>query len=74
MAALMVSQKSLTKYSTIYRWNGHFGYLSKVIKNQKYLFWTFWTAAFINFKLLSVMALTLNVKASLPDPLKKVQI
>ena len=74
MAALMVSQKSPTKYSTLYRWNGHFGHLSKVIKNQKYRFWTFWTSAFINLKLLSVMTLTLNVKASLPDPLNKVHI
>ena len=32
MAYLTVSQKSLTKYSTLYRWNGHFGHLSEVIK------------------------------------------
>jgi hypothetical protein len=74
MASLKVSKKSLTKYSTLYRWNGHFGHLSEVIKNQKYLFWTFWATAFINFKLLSVMALTLNEKASLPDPLNKLKI
>ena len=45
MAILSVSQKSLTKYSTLYRWNGHFGHLSEVVKNQKYLIWTFWTIA-----------------------------
>ena len=45
MAILSVSQKSLTKYSTLYRWNGHFGHLSEVVKNQKYLIWTFWTLA-----------------------------
>jgi hypothetical protein len=33
MATLMVSQKSLTKYSTLYRWNGHFGHLSEAIKS-----------------------------------------
>jgi hypothetical protein len=43
MASLKVSQKSLTKYSTLYRWNGHFGHLSEVIKNQKSWIWTFWT-------------------------------
>lgn len=43
MSRLKVSQKSLTKYSTLYRWNGHFGHWSEVIKNHKYLFWTFWT-------------------------------
>ena len=74
MAYLTVSQKSLTKYSTLYRWNGHFGHLSEVIKNHKYQFWTFWTIAFIGYKLLSVMTLTLNVKVRLPDPLNKVQI
>jgi len=74
MATLKVSQKSLTKYSTLYRWNGHFGHLSEVIKIYKYQFWTFWTIAFIGCKLLSVMTLTLNVKAHLPDPLNKVQI
>ena len=60
MATLRVSQKSLTKYSTLYRWNGHFGHLSEVRKNHKYQFWTFWTIAFIGYKLLSVMALTKN--------------
>jgi len=74
MATLKVSQKSLTKYSTLYRWNGHFGHLSEVIKNRKYQFWTIWTIAFIGYKLLSVMTLTLNVKDRLPDPLNKVQI
>ena len=38
MVSLKVSQKSLTKYSTLYRWNGHFGHLSEVIKNHKYQF------------------------------------
>ena len=71
MANLKVSQKSLTKYSTSYRWNGH---LSEVINIHKYQFWTFWTIAFIGYKLLSVMTLTLNVKVRLPDPLNKVQI
>jgi hypothetical protein len=33
MASLKMSQKSLTKYSTLYRWNGHFGLLSEVRKN-----------------------------------------
>lgn len=74
MANLKVSQKSLTKYSTSYRWNGHFGHLSEVIKIHKYKFWTFWTVAFIGYKLLSVMTLTLNAKVRLPDPLNKVQI
>jgi hypothetical protein len=74
MATLKVSQKSLTKYSTLYRWNGHFGHLSGVIKIHRYQFWTFWTIAFIRYKLLSVMTLTLNVKVRLPDPLNKVQI
>ncbi|NBV72175.1 MAG: hypothetical protein EBR60_09090 [Burkholderiaceae bacterium] len=74
MASLKVSQKSLTKYSTLYRWNGHFGHLSEVIKNHKYQFWTIWTIAFIGYKLLSVMTLTLNEKARLSDPLNKVQI
>jgi len=69
-----VSQKSLTKYSTLYRWNGHFGHLSEVIKIHRYQFWIFWTIAFIGYKLLSVMTLTLNVKVRLPDPLNKVQI
>jgi hypothetical protein len=41
MVTLIVSQKSLTKYSTLYRWNGHFGHLSEVIKDEKYHFWTF---------------------------------
>ena len=45
MASLKVSQKSLTKYSTLYRWNGHFGHLSEVIRNHNFLFWTFWTFA-----------------------------
>ena len=74
MVSLKVSQKSLTKYSTLNRWNGHFGHLSEVIEIDKYQFWTFWTIAFISQKLLSVMTLTLNVKACLPDPLNKVQI
>lgn len=74
MATLKVSQKSLTKYSTLYRWNGHFGHLSEVRKNHKYQFWTFWTIAFIGYKLLSVMTLTLNIKARPPDPRNKVQI
>ena len=74
MVSLKVSQKSLTKYSTLYRWNGHFGHLSEVIKNHEYQFWTFWTIAFIGYKLLSVMTLTPNEKARLPDPLNKVQI
>jgi hypothetical protein len=69
-----VSQKSLTKYSTLYRWNGHFGHLSKVVKNHKYKFCTFWTVAVIGFGLLSVMTLTPNEKARLPDPLNKVKI
>jgi len=74
MAALKVSQKSLTKYSTLYRWNGHFGHLSEVRKNQKYLFWTFWTSSLWTSKLLTVMTLTINKKVCLPDPLNKVQI
>ena len=74
MASLKVSQKSLTKYSTLYRWNGHFGHLSEVIKNYKCQFWTIWTIAFIGYKLLSVMTLPLNEKACSPDPLNKVQI
>jgi len=74
MASLKVSQKSLTKYSTLYRWNGHFGHLSEVIKIYKYQFWTFWTIAFINNKLLSVMTLPPNGKALSSDPLNKVQI
>ena len=74
MVSLRVSQKSLTKYSTLYRWNGHFGHLSEVIKIYKDQFWTFWTIAFIGCKLLSIMTLTLNSKANLPDPLNKVQI
>ena len=73
MASLKVSQKSLAKYSTLYRWNGHFGHLSELIKNHKYQFWTFWTTAFIGYKLLSVMTLTPNEKARMPDPLNKVQ-
>jgi hypothetical protein len=68
MASLKVSQKSLTKYSTLYRWNGHFGHLSEVIKNHKHQFWTFWTIAFISQKLLSVMTLTLNKKVCSLDP------
>ena len=64
MATLKASQKSLTKYSTLYRWNGHFGHLSEVIKNRKYQFWTFWTITFISGKLLSVMTLTINKKSS----------
>lgn len=62
MAALRVSQKSQTKYSTIYRWNGHFGHLSEVIKIHKYEFWTFWTLTCIGHKLLSVMGLALIKK------------
>ena len=74
MATLKVSQKSLTKYSTLYRWNGLFGHLSEVIKNHKYQFWTFWTFAFIGLRLLTVMTLTLNAKPRLPEPLNKIQI
>ena len=74
MATLKVSQKTLTKYSTLYRWNGHFGHLSEVIKNHKYQFWTFWTITFVGYNSLSVMTLTLNVKAHLPDRLNKVQL
>ena len=74
MATLKVSKKSLTKYSTLYRWNGHFGHLSEVIKIPKYQFWTFWTLAFIDHKTLSVMTLTLNQKACPSDLLNKVQI
>lgn len=74
MATLKVSQKSLTKYSTLHRWNGHFGHLSEVIKIPNYQFWTFWTLTFIDHKPLSVMTLTPNKKARLPDPLNKVQI
>ena len=74
MASLKISQKSLTKYSTLYRWNGYFGLLSEVRKNHKHQFLTFWTNALIDCKLLSVMTLTPNVKARLPDPLNKVQI
>ena len=73
MATLKVSQKSLTKYSTLYRWNGHFGHLSEVIKIHKYEFWTFWTLAFIGHKPISVMTLTTNIKARLSAPLNKVQ-
>ena len=73
MASLKVSQKSLTKYSTLYRWNGHFGHLSKVRKNYKYQFWTFWTNAFIGYELLSVMTLTKNENTRLTYPLNKVQ-
>jgi hypothetical protein len=72
MVSLKVSQKSLTKYSTLYRWNGHFGHLSEVIKSHEYQFWTFWTIAFIGYKLLSVMTLTPNEKACLSDPLNRV--
>jgi hypothetical protein len=74
MVILKVSQKSLTKYSTLYRWNGHFGHLSEVVKIHKYQFWTFWTLAFTDHKPLSVMTLTINEKVGLPDPLNKVQI
>ena len=74
MATLKVSQKSLAKYSTLYRWNGHFGHLSGVIKNHKYQFWTFWTIAFTYYNSISVMALTLNMKARLSDPSNKVQM
>lgn len=72
MASLKVSQKSLTKYSTPYRWNGHFGHLSEVIKIYKCEFRTFWTLAFNGHKLLSVMTLTLN-KTRPSDPLNKMQ-
>lgn len=72
MASLKVSQKSLTKYSTLYRWNGHFGHLSEVIKIPKYQFWTFWTIAFISQKMFSVMTLRLNKKVCSLDPLYKV--
>ena len=65
MAILKLSQKSLTKYSTLYRWNGHFGHLSEVIKIPKYQFWTFWTLTLVGLKPLSVMTLTLNIKSSL---------
>jgi hypothetical protein len=71
MATLKVSQITLTKYSTLYRWNGHFGHLSEVIKNLKYQFWTIWTIAFIGYKLLSVMTLTPNEKARSPEPLTR---
>lgn len=74
MVSLKVSQKSLAKYSTLYRWNGHFRHLSEAIKNHKYQFWTFWTLASIRLKPLSVMTLTINKKVRLPDPLNKVQI
>jgi hypothetical protein len=74
MASLKVSQKSLTKYSTLYRWNGHFGHLSEVIKIRRYQFWTFWTITFAGYNSYSVMTLTLNSKAHLPDPLNKVKI
>lgn len=74
MATLKVSQKSLTKYSTLYRWNGHFGHLSEVKKNLKHWFWTFWTLTLNRHKLLSVMTLTPNQKACPSDPLNKVQI
>ena len=74
MARLRVSQKSLTKYSTLYRWNGHFGHLSEIIKNHKYQFWTFWTITVPGYEILSVMTLTPNEKARLPDPLNKVKI
>ena len=69
MATLKVSKKYLTKYSTLYRWNGHFGHLSKVIKTHKYQFWTFWTITFIGIRLLSVLTYTLNKIACLTDPL-----
>ena len=71
MATLKVSKKYLTKYSTLYRWNGHFGHLSEVIKTHKYQFWTFWTITFIGFRLLSVLTYTLNKIACLSDPLIK---
>jgi len=68
MAALMVSQKSLTKYSTLYRWNGHFGHLSEVKKNHKCLFWTFWTITFITVKLLSVIGIAIKKKSACLTP------
>ena len=74
MASLKVSQKSLTKYSTLYRWNGHFGHLSDAIKIHKYQFWTVWTLTFIDHTLHLVMTLTINKKVRLPDPLNKVEI
>jgi hypothetical protein len=75
MATLKVSKKSLTKYSTLYRWNGYFGHLSKVIRNHKYWFWTFWTLTLkAANQLVSVMTLTINKKVRLPDHLNKVQI
>ena len=74
MATLKVSQKSLTKYSTLYRWNGHFGHLSEVIKIHRYQFWTFWTIAFTYYNSISVMTLTINKKVRLSDPLNKVKI
>ena len=69
MANLGVSQINLTKHSTLYRWNGHFGHLSEVIKNYKYQFWTFWTIAVVRFKWFSVMTLAGNgLHQSLTDP------
>ena len=32
MAGLKVSKKSQSKHSTLYRWNGHFGHLTKSTK------------------------------------------
>jgi len=68
MANLKVSKKYLTKYSTLYRWNGLLGHLSEVIKNHKYQFWTFWTLTFMGANLLPVMTLTLNKNARLTAP------
>ena len=74
MARLKVSQKSLTKYSTLYRWNGHFGHLSEVIKNHKYLFWTFWTPVFMDINCPWSWVRRINAPPSSFDPLNKVQI
>jgi hypothetical protein len=74
MATLKVSKKSLTKYSTLYRWNGYFGHLSEVIKNHKCQFWTFWTIAIFYLCMHSVMTLTLNAIVRRPEPLTKTQI
>ena len=72
MAALKMSQKTLTKYSTLYRWNGHFGHLSEVIKNYKYQFLTFWTLSLTDHKLLPVMTLTKNDAIVCPGALWRI--
>ena len=74
MVSLKVSQKSPTKYSTLYRWNGHFGHLSEVIKIYKYQFWTFWTIAFNNYKAPRSMTLTKTHGCSLVDHLNGLYI